>query len=390
MQLSDEELDAVVALIDSLRDFTKYGREMHRQHVKTLLLVAREEGKSVGEYAVLAGVSLAHMSRDLLELGEHRNGFGLVATRRGPTDLRKKEVVLTPEGRELADRMVGYWRNEPEIVSEYQERMARDEEEKKKVIELRNRSRTLKPGSTEWTETFKGNSKPEHIAGCFSHVLHHLMHAFAVKGDYSTNLIEAREAWQYMWTLVEGCKEPLNWYEVFNKAVKTLRDAGDPERRDEHRDLDEAYREVARTGMLFYVDHMREEGFGSVKHRRFMDALRHLEELRDQNRKERERERASSVQAITWKRQSEHGDEISVDIAPGSCLVFIGGKVFKRKGRRSHGYSMAAELSKEDAISLAELLLTKYTGHKEGLLRNIDAQGGLAGPSVPPKGDEAV
>jgi hypothetical protein len=86
-----------------------------------------------------------------LELGEHRNGFGLVATRRRGTDLRKKEVVLTPEGRELADRMVGYWRNEPEIVREYQERMASDEEEKKKVIELRNRYRTFEPDSEQRT-----------------------------------------------------------------------------------------------------------------------------------------------------------------------------------------------------------------------------------------------
>jgi hypothetical protein len=37
MQLSNEELEAVVVLIDSLREFTKYGPRMHRQHIKTLL-----------------------------------------------------------------------------------------------------------------------------------------------------------------------------------------------------------------------------------------------------------------------------------------------------------------------------------------------------------------
>jgi hypothetical protein len=43
-----------------------------------------------------------------------------------------------------------------------------------------------------------------------------------------------------------------------------------------------------------------------------------------------------------------------------------GGKVVKHKARRTYGYSMAAaKLSQEDAIRLAELLLTKYTSHKE-------------------------
>jgi hypothetical protein len=43
-----------------------------------------------------------------------------------------------------------------------------------------------------------------------------------------------------------------------------------------------------------------------------------------------------------------------------------GGKVVKYRARRTHGYSMAAaKLSQEDAISLAELLLTKYRAYTE-------------------------
>jgi DNA-binding MarR family transcriptional regulator len=369
MQLSDEELDAVVTLIGSLREFTKYSARMHARSIKTLLLVAKEEGKSVGEYAALAGVSTALMSRYLLDLGQN-GGMGLVVTRRRHNELRRKDAFLTPEGREIVDRMVRYSRNDPEIVREYQERMARDEEEKKKVVELRNRYRTLEPGSAEWTEAFlKDNPKPEHIAANFGNVLRHLMRAFAAKSDYTTNLFEAEKSWRYMWKLVERCEEPLSWYCLFDKALEGLRDDRGPELSE----LDEAYRQVARTGMSLYVDDMGAEGFGSVKRRRFMDALRHLEELRDQQRKEQERERALSVEAIAWNGQSEHGDRVCFSIVPGSCVVSVmqvsevrGGKVVKYRARRTHGYSMAAaKLSQEDAISLAELLLTKYRAYTE-------------------------
>src|SRR5262249_13522785 len=152
------------------------------------------------------------------------------------------------------------------------------EEEKKKVVELRNRYRTLEPGSAEWIEAFlKDNPKPEHIAANFGNVLRHLMRAFAAKSDYTTNLFQAEKSWQYMWKLVERCEEPLSWYCLFDKALEGLRDDRGPELSE----LDEAYREVARAGMSLYVDDMGAEGFGSVKRRRFMDALRHLEELRD-------------------------------------------------------------------------------------------------------------
>ena len=44
----------------------------------------------------------------------------------------------------------------------------------------------------------------------------------------------------------------------------------------------------------------------------------------------------------------------------------VRGKVVKQKARRTPGYSMAAaKLSQEDAISLGEVLLAKYTAHKE-------------------------
>jgi DNA-binding MarR family transcriptional regulator len=385
MQLSDEELDAVVTLIGSLREFTKYSARLHPQSIKTLLLVAREEGKSVGEYAAPAGVSTALMSRYLLDLGEHNGGMGLVVTRRRHNELRKKDVFLTPEGREIVDRMVRYSRNDPEIVREYQERMARGQEEKKKVIELRNRYRTLEPGSAEWTEAFlKDNSKPEHIAANFGNTLRHLMRAFAAKSDHSTNLFEAVESWRYMSKLVERCEGPLSWYDVFDRALKGLRDDDGPENGYEDRelrDLDKAYREVARTGMSLYIDGMGEGGFGSVKHRRFIDALRHLEELSDRQRKERQREAALSTPAITWKGRGTHGDEVTFSIAPEAFTVMVmqvsdvrGGKVVKHRPRRTHGCSLAwAKLSQEDAIRLAEFIMAKYTSHKQESEPSVEA-----------------
>jgi DNA-binding MarR family transcriptional regulator len=369
MQLFDEELDAVVALIDPLREFTKYGSRMHRRLIKTLLLVAREEGKSVGEYAALAGVSLAHMSRDLLELGEYHDGLGLVLTRRRRTDNRKKDILLTPEGRELANRMVGYWRNEPEVVREYRERMHRNEDEKKKVIELQSRPSPFKSGSAEWEAFLKGNAKPRYVAHHFGDALRYLMRAVAVQTDYSSALFGAEGSWKFMSELIARCEEPPSWHELFAEAVKGLRDDGGPELSA----LDEAYREVARTGMSLYIEGKGPGGFASVKDRSFMEALRHLEELRDRERKEREREAALRTPAITWKSQSPQGDEVTFGLAPGAFTVMVmqvsdvrGGKVVKHRPRRTSGCSIAwAKLSQENAIKLAELILTKYTAGKE-------------------------
>jgi hypothetical protein len=275
--------------------------------------------------------------------------------------------------------MVGYWRNEPERVREYQERMAiadREhqerlaiaDEEGKNVVELRRRYRALEPGSVEWEAILNGNAKPEYIADRLGEMLRHLIRAVAQKTDYSTNLFEAMRLWKSVWELVERCKEPLSWHDLFEEAIKGLREDGDPDRDS----LDEAYREVARTGMSLYIDGMGQGGFGSVKYDRFMDALRWLEEHRDRQRKERKRERALGQEAIVWKGRSEHGDEVIFHIAARNCLVMVTqvsevrrGKVVEYRARQTQGCSIAAaKLSQEEAISLAELILTKYTADK--------------------------
>src|ERR1700738_2753685 len=117
-------------------------------------------------------------------------------------------------------------------------------------------------------------------------------------------------------------------------------------------------------------------GFESVKDSRFMEALRHLQELRDWQQKEREREAALRTPAITWKSQSPQGDEVTFGLAPGAFTVMVmqvsdvrGGKVVQHRPRRTSGRSIAlAKLSQEDAIRLAEFILSKYTpGEEESL-----------------------
>jgi DNA-binding MarR family transcriptional regulator len=186
------------------------------------------------------------------------------------------------------------------------------------------------------------------------------------------NLFNAEGSWKFMLELMERCEEPLSWYDLFDEAVKELRDDGGPELSD----LDEAYREVARTGMSLYIEGTGPGGFASVKDRRFMEALRHLQELRDRQQKEREREAALRTPAITWKGQSPHGDEITFGLSPESFTVMVmqvsdvrGGKVVKHRPRRTSGCSIAwAKISQEDAIRLAEFILSKYTpGEEESL-----------------------
>jgi hypothetical protein len=240
-----------------------------------------------------------------------------------------------------------------------------DDNDDEKVVPFQAPNQSSLTGA-ELTEAFlQRNATPEYIAHQLSDMLRHLMRAISVKTNYSINLYEALGLWKFLLELVERCKEPLSWHHVFDEAIKKLRDDGAPETGD----LDEAYREVARSGMSLYIDGMGEGGFGSVKHSRFMDALRHLEEHRNLRRKERERERVLGQETIAWKGKSENGDEVIFHIAPGNCLVMVtqvsevrGGKVVRYRARKTHGCSIAcAPLSQEDAKSLAELLLTKYT-----------------------------
>ena len=90
--------------------------------------------------------------------------------------------------------------------------------------------------------TLRRKAKPEYIAHRLGNVLRHLMRAVAVQSDHSMNLFHAEGSWKFMLELMERCEEPLSWYDLFDQAVKGLRDDGGPELSA----LNEAYREVAR------------------------------------------------------------------------------------------------------------------------------------------------
>jgi DNA-binding MarR family transcriptional regulator len=73
------------------------------------LLVAADEGRSVNDYAERANVSKSVMSRQILDIGDatrtHEPGLGWVTARINPLERRAHEVVLTPKGRILAERV---------------------------------------------------------------------------------------------------------------------------------------------------------------------------------------------------------------------------------------------------------------------------------------------
>jgi DNA-binding MarR family transcriptional regulator len=72
-----------------------------------------DEGKSVQDYADLAGVSKSVMSRHILDLGDRtrymEEGLGLMYSRPNPNELRKHEVWLTPTGKALARDVLSLW-----------------------------------------------------------------------------------------------------------------------------------------------------------------------------------------------------------------------------------------------------------------------------------------
>lgn len=101
--LGDDELSAAGRLLGALEPFRALRPTMPLQYVTTFLLVALNEGKSVTEYAEMAGVSKSVMSRHILDIGERdrymEEGFGLITYRPNPMELRRHEVFLTDKGR---------------------------------------------------------------------------------------------------------------------------------------------------------------------------------------------------------------------------------------------------------------------------------------------------
>src|SRR5262245_35557529 len=91
-EFAREELNSLGRALNILEPFRELRRDMPLQYVYTFLLVARNPGKTVMEYAKMAGVSQSVMSRHLLDIGpRNRNmeqGFGLVEYAPSPMDLR--------------------------------------------------------------------------------------------------------------------------------------------------------------------------------------------------------------------------------------------------------------------------------------------------------------
>lgn len=109
-KLSDRELSELKKLKDALELFRIVRTTMPLQYANTLLLVAIEEGKSVGDYAREAGISPSVMSRHLLDIGERNRhmskGFGLVTFRPNPMNLREHQYFLTTKGQTLVNQLI--------------------------------------------------------------------------------------------------------------------------------------------------------------------------------------------------------------------------------------------------------------------------------------------
>ena len=104
-ELSDQERRPGIALLRAIDAFTDKRISMPAQYIRTFLIVALDEGKSVGDYAAKSGVSPSVMSRHILDLGQFTRsrepGLDLLMTKQNLANLREHNVFLTEKGRSL-------------------------------------------------------------------------------------------------------------------------------------------------------------------------------------------------------------------------------------------------------------------------------------------------
>src|SRR5512139_539597 len=102
---TDHERKLGMTFVAAAECFKDIRHTMPFQYVLTFMMVALDEGKSIGEYAVKSGVSPSVMSRHVLDIGmRQRNmepGFDLVTTKPNIHNLREHSVWLTDKGRAL-------------------------------------------------------------------------------------------------------------------------------------------------------------------------------------------------------------------------------------------------------------------------------------------------
>ena len=107
--MPDNERRAVLRQLNIIEMFRELRTTMPLQYIHTFLLVASEEGCSVGYYATKAQVSPSVMSRHILDIGERNRdrdpGFGLVQTKPNMENLREHVVFLSPKGKALISRL---------------------------------------------------------------------------------------------------------------------------------------------------------------------------------------------------------------------------------------------------------------------------------------------
>src|SRR5450631_565164 len=109
--IAPEARATLAGILRVLGLFQNLDRNISVESIKTLLLIALNENKSVNDYARMAGVGGGPMSRRIGDFGElDRNlnpGLQLVESRPDPLDRRLTLVRLTNQGRAFVNRVVG-------------------------------------------------------------------------------------------------------------------------------------------------------------------------------------------------------------------------------------------------------------------------------------------
>jgi DNA-binding MarR family transcriptional regulator len=109
--IAPEGRHTLAGILRVLGLFQSLDRHISIEGIKTLILIALNENKSVNDYARMAGVGGGPMSRRIGDLGElDRNlnpGLQLVESRPDPLDRRLTLVRLTHQGRAFIVRVAG-------------------------------------------------------------------------------------------------------------------------------------------------------------------------------------------------------------------------------------------------------------------------------------------
>lgn len=100
------QIEKAIALVELFR--LEHG-EMPLMQQRIFLECCRNEGESISTVQKKAGQSEAAGSRNIRaltdRLGPNKKGYGLVALVADQMDIRRKNITLTPKGKELAKKI---------------------------------------------------------------------------------------------------------------------------------------------------------------------------------------------------------------------------------------------------------------------------------------------